>query len=147
MRIGWLTLPDPLLRQRVLEAKRNIVTCESGVTQALALALLRDAGAILERMRAHVTTGLETVERWMGRESRRVWDVVSGALLEETEGRDGPSRLIRGGASLWLATEDTSGAMQLRPLMTKFVAIANGRPKTPTTFSIMRSADSTDRTW
>ena len=41
----------------------------------------------------------------------------------------------------------TSGARHSRSLTRKFGAMANGRPKTPTTFSIMRLADSTERTW
>ncbi len=64
LRIGWLTVPDTALRERLVAAKEALILSGSVLDETLAAALLcRPEGLLLERRRA-LGVALEMVVRW-----------------------------------------------------------------------------------
>ena len=64
LRIGWLTVPDAVLRRRLIQAKEALVLSGSVLDEALAAVLLRQAETVLTERRRALGIGLETVLRW-----------------------------------------------------------------------------------
>ena len=64
LRIGWLTVPDAILRSRLIQAKEALILSGSVLDEALATVLLRQAETVLAARRRALGTALETVLRW-----------------------------------------------------------------------------------
>jgi hypothetical protein len=65
LRVGWLTVRDPELIERLTTAKLNIVLSGSPLDETLAAAILENRGKILAERRGLLAAGLSTVERWI----------------------------------------------------------------------------------
>lgn len=72
LRTGWLTVPDPALRQRLIVAKMNLIISGSVLDEALATALLQQREQFLAPRRRLLAQGLETVAAWCAREAARI---------------------------------------------------------------------------
>ncbi len=72
LRVGWLTVADDDLRQRLAVAKFNTVISGSVVSEALAAALLSRAGSVLGPRRALLAEGLAILAQWHARERHRL---------------------------------------------------------------------------
>lgn len=64
LRIGWLTLHDATLRERLIAAKESLVISGSTLDEALATVLLRRPDQVLAVRRRALGTALESVLRW-----------------------------------------------------------------------------------
>lgn len=64
LRVGWLTVPDPALLQRLICAKMNIVISGSPLNERLAARMLKHQEAILEPRRRLLKSALAKVEVW-----------------------------------------------------------------------------------
>jgi len=74
LRVGWLTVADPALRERLRVAKLNIVISGSVLDEALAAGLLHHREAVLAPRRAFLAQGLDILEKWReGEETRIDW--------------------------------------------------------------------------
>jgi len=65
LRVGWLTVPDPELRERLAIAKMNIVLSGSPLDETLAAAILDNRETILSARRGMLATGLSKVAAWI----------------------------------------------------------------------------------
>lgn len=72
LRVGWLTVADDDLRQRLAVAKFNTVISGSVVGEALAAALLARASSVLAPRRALLAAGLASLAQWHARERHRL---------------------------------------------------------------------------
>jgi aspartate/methionine/tyrosine aminotransferase len=72
LRTGWLTVPDPELRARLVVAKMNTVISGSVLDEALAAALLRQREAVLAARRRVLSGALEELSVWCVRERERI---------------------------------------------------------------------------
>jgi aspartate/methionine/tyrosine aminotransferase len=82
LRVGWLTVPDATLRERLTVAKMNLTVSGSPLDEALATLLIEHRQTILAPRRRMLALALETTRSWLYRESRRVEWVApqAGAL-------------------------------------------------------------------
>lgn len=82
LRVGWLTVRDAELRDRLITAKMNMVISGSPLDETLALAVLNHREAILSARRAMLARGLEQVAAWaVGQEGRVEWIRPDGGAL------------------------------------------------------------------
>jgi aspartate/methionine/tyrosine aminotransferase len=65
LRVGWLTVRDPALRERLTVAKMNTVISGSPLDETLAAAVLDNREKILSVRRSLLATGLSTVATWV----------------------------------------------------------------------------------
>lgn len=65
LRVGWLTVREPKLRERLTIAKMNIVISGSPLNEALAAAILGNREKILQERRELLTAGLSKVATWI----------------------------------------------------------------------------------
>lgn len=82
LRIGWLTLPDQALRERIVDAKASLIISGSVLDEALAAILLRRAEDVLPIRQEALRVALASVMQWHAGETERV-DIVepeAGAL-------------------------------------------------------------------
>lgn len=72
LRIGWLTVPDPARRARLLAAKAALIISGSVLDEALAAILLQRAGEVLARRRLALRAALHQVVAWQAGEASRL---------------------------------------------------------------------------
>lgn len=72
LRIGWLTVADPKLREQLRLAKFNTAICSGTIDEFIAERLLARVEHILEPRAHHLAQALETVQEWVSTESERV---------------------------------------------------------------------------
>ncbi|WP_426409650.1 pyridoxal phosphate-dependent aminotransferase [Bradyrhizobium ganzhouense] len=82
LRVGWLTVRDPKLRERLTIAKMNLVISGSPLDETLAATVLDHREAILRQRRTLLATGLSTVAAWVGSQAGMVqWVKPDGGAL------------------------------------------------------------------
>jgi len=82
LRVGWLTVRDPKLRQRLAIAKMNTVISGSPLDETLAAAVLANREKILGARRGLLATGRDNVANWVGRQQGLVdWVKPDGGAL------------------------------------------------------------------
>ncbi|WP_349370317.1 pyridoxal phosphate-dependent aminotransferase [Salinarimonas sp.] len=82
LRVGWMTVGDPGLRERLKSAKMNIVISGSPLDEHLAALLLERREAVLAPRRRLLAEGLEMVARWQGAQAALVdWVRPDGGAL------------------------------------------------------------------
>jgi aspartate/methionine/tyrosine aminotransferase len=82
LRVGWLTVRDADLYDRLKVAKLNTVISGSVVDETLAVVVLRHRDALLTTRRDLLARGLSEVETWHSRERHRVdWVRPDGGAL------------------------------------------------------------------
>ncbi len=64
LRIGWLTMPDPALRERVTAALRGMIISGSVLDEVIAAALLARQTEVLAPRRWQLAEALSVVETW-----------------------------------------------------------------------------------
>ncbi len=69
LRVGWLTVPDRELRERLAITKMNIVLSGSPLDETLAAAILDNRETILGPRRALLASGVATVAAWVDGQS------------------------------------------------------------------------------
>lgn len=72
LRIGWLTVPDPALRERVAAARHDMIISGSVLDEAIAAALLAQQDRVLAPRRRQLARALEVVEAWRAGEAGRI---------------------------------------------------------------------------
>jgi aspartate/methionine/tyrosine aminotransferase len=72
LRVGWLTVPDGTLRQRLISAKINTIVSCSVLNEALAAKLLAKAAAITAPRRRLLLQALDILARWHSTEQQRL---------------------------------------------------------------------------
>ncbi len=72
LRTGWVTVPDPDLRERLVIAKMNLVISGSVVDEALATTILRHRDRVLGERRAILARALGELQAWCERERDRI---------------------------------------------------------------------------
>ena len=82
LRVGWLTVPDPALRERLRVAKMNMVISGSVLDEAMATVVLDHQEQILAKRRVMLSKALDMLQAWVGDENERVeWvEPDAGAL-------------------------------------------------------------------
>ena len=82
LRVGWLTIRDPKLRERLTTAKMNLVISGSPLDETLAATVLDHRETILRQRRSLLATGLSTVATWVGNQAGLVeWVKPDGGAL------------------------------------------------------------------
>jgi aspartate/methionine/tyrosine aminotransferase len=82
LRVGWLTVRDPKLRERLTIAKMNIVISGSPLDETLAAAILDNREKILSVRRSLLATGLSEVATWVDNQKGLVdWVKPDGGAL------------------------------------------------------------------
>ena len=82
LRVGWLTVRDPKLRERLAIAKMNTVISGSPLDETLAAAVLANREKILSARRGLLATGRDNVATWVGRQKGLVdWVKPDGGAL------------------------------------------------------------------
>jgi aspartate/methionine/tyrosine aminotransferase len=82
LRVGWLTVRDPELRERLTIAKMNIVISGSPLDETLAAAILDNREKILSVRRSLLATGLSKVASWVDNQKGSVdWVKPDGGAL------------------------------------------------------------------
>jgi len=82
LRVGWLTVREPKLRDRLAIAKMNIVISGSQLDETLAAAVLAHREHILSARRGLLATALDNVATWVGRQKGLVdWVRPDGGAL------------------------------------------------------------------
>lgn len=82
LRVGWLTVRDPALRERLTIAKAHLVLSGSVLDEALTAALLRRRDAVLVPRRSLLARNLAAVAAWVRREAHRLeWVSPHGGAL------------------------------------------------------------------
>jgi len=64
LRIGWLTVPDPVLRARLIAAKFDLLICGSVLDEALAAAILARPEAVLRPRQRDLAAAYAVVAKW-----------------------------------------------------------------------------------
>lgn len=72
LRIGWLTVPDAGLRDRLVAAKLDLVIAGSTLDEAIGAALLARGEAVLAPCRRHLAGALAAVAAWREGEGARL---------------------------------------------------------------------------
>ncbi len=82
LRVGWLTVRDADLRERLATAKMNVVVSGSPLDETLAAAVLENRETILGARRALLAAGVSTVAAWVEGQSGLVdWVRPDGGAL------------------------------------------------------------------
>ncbi len=82
LRVGWLTVREPRLRERLMTAKLNLVISGSPLDETLAAAILENREKILSVRRNLLANGLSQVESWVGRQNGLIeWVKPDGGAL------------------------------------------------------------------
>ena len=82
LRVGWLTVRDADLRERLTTAKMNVVVSGSPLDETLAAAVLENRETILGARRALLAAGVSTVAAWVERQGGLVdWVRPDGGAL------------------------------------------------------------------
>lgn len=82
LRVGWLTVPDDVLRQRLMVAKMNVAISGSPLDEALAASLLTNREVFLAPRRRMLATALDEVRQWLANERGRLqWVEPDGGAL------------------------------------------------------------------
>jgi aspartate/methionine/tyrosine aminotransferase len=82
LRVGWLTVRDPKLRERLTTAKMNLVISGSPLDETLAATVLDHRENILRESRSLLATGLSTVAAWVADQAGLVeWVKPDGGAL------------------------------------------------------------------
>jgi aspartate/methionine/tyrosine aminotransferase len=82
LRVGWLTVVDAALRERLIVAKMNIVISGSVLDEAIAAALLARREQVLKPRRILLAQGLEVLATWQAQERTRIdWVRPDGGAL------------------------------------------------------------------
>jgi hypothetical protein len=82
LRVGWLTVPDADLYERLKIAKMNTVISGSVIDETLAVAVLRRRDQLLSPRRELLANALSALEAWHARESHRLdWVRPDGGAL------------------------------------------------------------------
>jgi aspartate/methionine/tyrosine aminotransferase len=82
LRVGWLTVRDVSLRERLTVAKMNIVISGSPLNETLAAAVLENRDRILKARRGLLAAGLQSVAEWVASQKGRVeWVKPDGGAL------------------------------------------------------------------
>lgn len=72
LRIGWLTVPDPALRERVTAARQDVIISGSVLDEAIAAALMARQDRVLAPRRRRMAMALASVEAWRDAEAGRL---------------------------------------------------------------------------
>ncbi len=82
LRVGWLTVPDPALKERLRVAKMNMVISGSVLDETLATVVLDHQDEILAKRRLMLSKALDILQSWLRREEGQVeWvEPDAGAL-------------------------------------------------------------------
>jgi aspartate/methionine/tyrosine aminotransferase len=82
LRVGWLTIRDSELFERLTTAKMNIVLSGSSLDETLAAVILDNREKILTERRSLLAAGLSTVEQWIHGHSDSIdWVKPEGGAL------------------------------------------------------------------
>jgi aspartate/methionine/tyrosine aminotransferase len=82
LRVGWLTVRDAKLRERLTIAKMNIVISGSPLDETLAAAILDNRAGILSARRSLLAAGLSKVATWVDNQKGSVdWVKPDGGAL------------------------------------------------------------------
>ncbi len=82
LRVGWLTIREPKLRERLTTAKMNLVISGSPLDEILAAAVLENREKILSSRRSLLRDGLSQVANWVDRQRGLVeWVKPDGGAL------------------------------------------------------------------
>ena len=82
LRVGWITVPDDVLRQRLMVAKMNVTISGSPLDEALAASLLTNREVFLAPRRRMLATALDEVRQWLATERGRLeWVEPDGGAL------------------------------------------------------------------
>jgi aspartate/methionine/tyrosine aminotransferase len=82
LRVGWLTVPDPALRERLIVAKMNMGISGSPLDETLAAAILDSRERILSARRGLWANGLSQVAAWVNCQKGLVeWVKPDGGAL------------------------------------------------------------------
>jgi aspartate/methionine/tyrosine aminotransferase len=82
LRVGWLTVRDPELRERLTIAKMNLVISGSPLDETLAAAILDNREKILSVRRNLLATGLSQVADWVNKQDGLIdWVKPDGGAL------------------------------------------------------------------
>jgi aspartate/methionine/tyrosine aminotransferase len=82
LRVGWLTVRDAGLRERLTVAKMNIVISGSPLDETLAAAVLENRDQILKERRGLLAEGVQKVAEWVASQKGRVeWIRPDGGAL------------------------------------------------------------------
>jgi aspartate/methionine/tyrosine aminotransferase len=82
LRVGWLTIRDPELRERLQTAKMNLVISGSPLDETLAAAVLKHREKILSVRRGLLMDGLSQVAGWIDRQKGLIeWVRPDGGAL------------------------------------------------------------------
>lgn len=105
LRVGWLTVADPTLRERLIVAKMNIVISGSPLDETLAAGLLTRREAILGSRRAILAEALATVQDWQASVAAQLdWVRPDGGALCCFKMR--PDRFVDAAVARFWATLD-----------------------------------------
>jgi aspartate/methionine/tyrosine aminotransferase len=82
LRVGWLTIREPKLRERLATAKMNLVISGSPLDETLAAAILENREKILSVRRNLLLNGLSQVASWIERQNGLIeWVKPDGGAL------------------------------------------------------------------
>ena len=82
LRVGWLTVRDAGLRERLTIAKMNTVISCSPLDETLAAVVIENRGRILEQRRELLAAGRSSVMEWVANQNRHVeWVKPDGGAL------------------------------------------------------------------
>jgi aspartate/methionine/tyrosine aminotransferase len=82
LRVGWLTIREPKLRERLATAKMNLVISGSPLDETLAAAILENREKILSVRRNLLLNGLSQVTSWIERQKGLIeWVKPDGGAL------------------------------------------------------------------
>jgi aspartate/methionine/tyrosine aminotransferase len=82
LRVGWLTVPDPALRQRLMVAKMNLTVSGSPLDETLAAGLLVKRERVLAPRRRMLRQALAEVRQWLMVEQKHLqWVEPEGGAL------------------------------------------------------------------
>ena len=82
LRVGWMTVPDDALRQRLMVAKMNVTLSGSPLDEALAASLLANRELFQAPRRRMLATALDEVRQWLASERERLqWVQPDGGAL------------------------------------------------------------------
>lgn len=81
IRVGWAMGADPVLMERLLAAKEQMVLTGSILDEAIAAAVWARRSVLLPPVREHIARQRQVVADWMARETRLAWVPPSGGVV------------------------------------------------------------------
>lgn len=81
IRIGWIANQDPVLMERFLSTKEQIVICNSVVDEQIAYEVLKRRDKLLSMSRVKNEANFETVKAWMAGEELLEWVEPKGGVV------------------------------------------------------------------